>query len=108
MAMTKHSYVVKVPRPDPGSYNPDRQLTGLVQNQIFHFRLAERQLPEEHRSGIDLYSIDTEAKAAEYIGRLTAKLHLAGRRKASVTEKSGSADEEPKKENVKPRKKALA
>lgn len=89
--MAKHSYVVKVPRLDQGTYNPDRQLTGLVQNQLFHFRLAERQLPEEHRSGIDLYSIDTEAKAAEYIGHLTAKLHLAGGKKASGTEKFENA-----------------
>jgi hypothetical protein len=79
--MTKRAYVVKVPKPEQGAYNPDRRVTGLVQNQIFHFRLAERQLPEEHRSGVDHYSIDTEAKAAEYIGHLTKKLHLAGRKK---------------------------
>lgn len=86
--MTKHSYVVKVPKPDPESYNPGRKMTGLVQNQIFHFRLAERQLPEEHRSGKDLYSIDTEAKAAEYIGHLTEKLHLARVRKPDAAQKS--------------------
>lgn len=85
--MTKHSYVVKVPKPDPGSYNPERRMTGLVQNQIFHFRLAERQLPEEHRSGVDHYSIDTEAKAAEYIRHLTGKLHLAGGKKPDAAKK---------------------
>ena len=82
--MRKRSYVVNVPKPEAGSYNPDRRMTGLVQNQIFHFRLAERQLPEEHRSGVDHYSIDTEAKAAEYIGRVTEKLHLAGKKKSGA------------------------
>ncbi|HET7106841.1 MAG TPA: hypothetical protein VFI38_08525 [Candidatus Acidoferrum sp.] len=86
--MKKRAYVVKVPRPDPGSYNPDRRMTGLVQNQIFHFKLAERELPEEHRSGVDHYSIDTEAKAAEYIGHLTRKLHLAGASKQAGGKKS--------------------
>lgn len=88
--MTKRAYVVKVPKPDLGSYNPERRMTGLVQNQIFHFRLAERELPEEHRTGVDHYSIDTEAKAAEYIGHVTEKLHLAGAKKAVDGSKQNS------------------
>jgi hypothetical protein len=89
--MAEHNYVVKVPKPDPRSYNPDRPINSLVQNQLFHLSVAEKHLAEEHRSGIDVYSIDTEAKAAKYIGHLTGKLHGGSEKRASGTEKSEAA-----------------
>lgn len=90
--MAKHAYIVKVPKPDPKSYNPDRPITSLVQNQLFHLRVTELSLPEHHRSGMDLYSITTEAKAAKYIAHLTGKLHLAGGKQQRAKEESKSTE----------------
>jgi hypothetical protein len=86
--MAKHNYVVKVPAPNPKSYNPERPITALVQNQLFHLSVAERHLGPRHQSGIDVYSIKTEGKAAEYIQHVTKKLHLAGKNRSGATTKS--------------------
>ena len=78
MGEQKYKYVVKVPQPALGSYNPDRPITSLVRNQILHLSLAERHLPKTERSGIDIYSLKTEGQASEYIHHLTRKLHPQG------------------------------
>jgi len=80
--MGEHKYVVKVSKPAPGSYNPERPITSLVRNQILHLSLAERHLPKTERSGIDIYSIKTEGQAGEYIDHLTRKLHPQGSKPA--------------------------
>ena len=80
--MGERNYVVKVPKPAPGSYNPDRPVTSLVRNQILHLSLAERHLPKTERSGIDIYSIKSEGQASEYIHHLTWKLHPPGSKPA--------------------------
>jgi len=80
--MSKRAYVVRVPRPHPKAYNPDRPITDLVRNQILHLSLAERHLDEPHRSGLDVYSIKTDRQASEYIRHVTSKLHPAGAKKA--------------------------
>ena len=85
--MAVHSYVVKVPKPDPKSYDPNRPMTSLVRNQVFHLSLAERHLPKKHRTGTDAYSIKTEAEAGKYIERLTSRLHPLGRRKPKSSNK---------------------
>jgi hypothetical protein len=104
--MAKHTYVVKVPRPDPKSYNPDRPITGLVQNQLLHLSVAERHLPEHHRSGIDPYSVNTEAKAAKYVAHLTAKLHAVGKKKSRSKKQSAKVHQggEVKRKNPTQRK----
>jgi len=73
--MKKHTYVVKVPKPHPKAYDPDRTMTDLVRNQILHLSVAERHLEERHQTGTDVHSIRTEREASEYIGHLTRKLH---------------------------------
>jgi hypothetical protein len=76
--MKKHKYVVPVPKPHPKAYNPDRPITDLVRNQILHLSLAERHLDKRHRTGVDVYSIQTERQASEYIHHLTKRLHPEG------------------------------
>jgi hypothetical protein len=86
--MAKHEYVVKVQKTHPRAYNPNRPITALVQNQLFHLSVAERHLEKRHRSGIDVYSIDTEGKAAEYIQHVTKKLHLGSKSRSGAAIKS--------------------
>lgn len=86
--MKKHKYVVPVSKPHPRAYNPDRPITDLVRNQILHLSLAERHLDKRHHSGIDVYSIQTERQASEYIHHLTKKLHPEGAKPPSKGKKS--------------------
>lgn len=92
--MGKHKYTVKVSVPPPHAYNPDRPITDLVRNQIMHLSLAERHLEKRHRSGIDVYSIQSERQASEYIHHLTKKLHPEGAKKAKKARSHGTT---PKK-----------
>ena len=54
---------------------PLAEVAGLLQSQVKHFHEMEKQLPAEHQTGMPLASIKTEAHAADYIRRMTAKLH---------------------------------
>ena len=74
----KHLYVVSVPRPYSKPYNPDREITDLVQNQVRHLSLAERHFPKHGQTNVDVHSIKTDLEASDYIRRVTALLHPAG------------------------------
>jgi hypothetical protein len=87
--MKQHKYVVQVQKPHPKAYNPDRPITDLVRNQILHLSLAERHLDKRHQTGIDVYSIQTERQASEYIHHLTRKLHPEGEKPPHKGKKSG-------------------
>jgi hypothetical protein len=69
--------VIHVPKPAPSSYQPQRPLSknSLLQNHVKHFRELEKDLPPEQQTGIPIDSITTEGQAAEYIRRMTVKLH---------------------------------
>ncbi len=69
--------VIRVPKPARSSYQPHRLLSKntLLQNQVKHFKELEKDFPPEHRTGISHESIQTEGQAAEYIRRMTGKLH---------------------------------
>lgn len=86
--MSKHAYVVKVLRPHPRVYNPDRPISDLVKNQLLHLSLVERHLPKRHRTGRDVYSIQTEREASEYIRHITSKLHPEGAKKQKAGRKT--------------------
>jgi hypothetical protein len=66
---------IKVPRPAPGSFHKHRPLSDLLRRQVEHFREAERQLPLDRQTGIQIGSIRLEHEAAAYIGKVTAALH---------------------------------
>jgi len=69
--------VVKIPRPKPSSYNPNRPLVKntLLLHQVKHFLEAEKKLPPEQRTGAKLEDVRTEADAAEYVRKVTAIFH---------------------------------
>ena len=69
--------VIRVPKPARSSYQPHRLLgkNTLLKNQVKHFHELEKRLPPEQQTGIALESIQTEGHAAEYIRRMTEKLH---------------------------------
>jgi hypothetical protein len=69
--------VIRVPKPARSSYQPHRELKGnaLLHHQVLHFVDVEKSLPAEHQTGIPFESIQTEGQAAEYIRRVTEKLH---------------------------------
>ena len=69
--------LIRVPKPARSSYQPHRPLAnnGLLQNQLKHFRVLEEELPPELRTGIHHDSIQTEGELAEYIRRMTERLH---------------------------------
>jgi len=69
--------VIRVPKPARSSYQPNRPLSknSLLQNHVKHFRELEKDLPPDQQTGIPIDSITTEGQAAEYIRRMTMKLH---------------------------------
>jgi hypothetical protein len=75
--MAKDSQVIRVPKPARSSYQPHRPLARnlLLQNHVKQFHEMERQLPPEQQTGIAVHAIETEGQAAEYIRRMTEKLH---------------------------------
>ena len=84
--MAKHSYVVKVPRPHPKRFEPDRPITDLVRNQLLHLSLAQRHLDKKHHHPADVYAIKTDAEAAEFIRHVTSKLHSLKGKAAKPTQ----------------------
>lgn len=58
--------LIHVPRPPKSAFYKDRPVSSLLKNQIRHLQEAEFNL------------IKTEGQAAEYIRRITAKLHPEG------------------------------
>jgi hypothetical protein len=84
------SGTVKVPRPAPGSFHKHRPVSDLLKRQIEHFREAERQLPAEQQTGVDIKSIRLEHEAAAYIGKVTAALQGQSTAKAAKS-KDGNA-----------------
>ena len=81
--MAKPTNVIRVPKPAASSFNMHRPLSKntLLLNQVKHFLELERRLSVEDRTGMDFDAIQTEAHAAEYIRRMTAKLHRPSDRK---------------------------
>ena len=75
--MATPSNVVKVPKPNPKSFDKHRLLekNTLIKNQVLHFREIEKTLPPEQQSGMKFEDIKTEGQAAEYIAKLTTFLH---------------------------------
>ena len=75
--MSDRPHVIRVPKPARSSFQPHRPLAknSLLQNHVKHFREVEKQLPPEDQTGIPMESIETEGQAADYIRRMTEKMH---------------------------------
>jgi hypothetical protein len=83
-AVLRKVKVVEVPRPAEGSLNKHRPMPRLLSTQLLQFRELEMSLPEHRRTGIEVESLETEGQAAEYIRKMTARLHTqkaTGKRK---------------------------
>ncbi len=78
--MAGPSNVVRVPKPGRGAYNPNRSLDKnlLIKNQVEHFYEADKNLPLEFQTGIDIATIRTEGQASAYVRRVTEALHESG------------------------------
>ena len=87
----KYARVVPVPKPPKRAYDPDRPISGLIENQIRHLQAAEWKLRPEHRSRIAAQTITTERQASAYIQHVTSMLHPAGAPVAPAKKKKKTA-----------------
>jgi hypothetical protein len=93
--------MIDVPAVEKEAYNPDRPISGLIQMQLIHLSTAEQMLPPNiRRTGINIATLHTEGQAAEYIQKVTALLHRAGKAKKTRTTKKSSS--KPRKTAKKP------
>lgn len=78
--MATPANIIPVPKPSRNAYNPNRLLRGnaLVLAQVRHFEEAEKNLPPELQTGIDIGSITTEGQAGAYIRKVTEAIHKIG------------------------------
>jgi hypothetical protein len=75
---------IRVPIPQPSSFNRDRPISDLIKAQLLHIAHAESaRLPREQRDGRKPEDIRTEAEAASYIAAVTRVLHPQGQKKPS-------------------------
>ena len=83
--------MIDVPAVEKEAYNPDRPISGLIQMQLIHLSTAEQLLPANvRRTGINIATLHTEGQAAEYIKKVTALLHRAGKSKKKKTTKKSA------------------
>lgn len=75
--MAAPSTAITVPKPEPGSYNPNRPAGLLLRAQTLHIREALLKHLEELAAvlAIDPKSLKTEADVSAYVHRATAILH---------------------------------
>ena len=71
------SNIVRVPKPNQNSYNPNRPLAKntLLLNQVKHLLKLEKTLPPAERTGTKLKDLKTEAQASDYAAKVTAIFH---------------------------------
>jgi hypothetical protein len=79
--------IIDVPEVEKAAYNPDRPISGLIQMQLIHLSTAEQTLLPGQRTGINISTLHSEGQAAEYIQKVTAMLHKAGKAKKKATKK---------------------
>jgi hypothetical protein len=70
---------IHVPRPAPGSFNKNRKASDLLMAQVKHLQEAENRLPHHLHTSTKGEGITTEGEASDYVGKVTAKLHVRGK-----------------------------
>jgi len=92
------SVIVQVPKP-AGRAKKDRQINTLLQYQVQRFREIEQQHIPAHQTGLAVDpSKMTEGEAAEYIKRMTAKLHELGPKPKRTRKRKPKAQTSPESE----------
>lgn len=78
--------IIHVPKPSRDAYKPHRPLSrnALVQAQVKHFEEADKHLPPELQTGVDIASVTTEGEASAYIRKVTEAIHKSGGRAGKV------------------------
>jgi len=81
------SNIIRVPKPSPASFNPERPLheNSLLASQVRHCREIEAKLRPQKQAAKKYQSIETEGQAAAYIRQVTLRLH-----KRKVRKQKGS------------------
>ena len=82
--------MIDVPAVEKEAYNPDRPISGLIQMQLVHLHTAEQALPPRQRTGVNIAMLHSEGQAAEYMQRVTALLHRAGKAKKKAAKKTAA------------------
>ena len=82
--MATPSKIIDVPKPEAGSYNPNRPAGLLLRSQALHIREALLKHLEELAAivAIDPKSLKTEGDVSAYVDRATAVLHRHAARPA--------------------------
>jgi len=83
--------VIKVPRPPKSAFNKNRPLSTLLGWQIYHAQEAELALPVQHSTDVYVNAIKTEGEAADYIRKITEKVHELHDAAAQKTAKTKAA-----------------
>lgn len=73
MSVAERSNVIRVPKPEPGSFNKHRAVSKLLRAQMDHLLEALKK-----KLDAELRSIKTEGEASAYIKKITAILHPQG------------------------------
>lgn len=83
--MATPSKIIDVPKPEPGSYNPNRPAGLLLRSQALHIREALLKHLEELAAivAVDPKSLKTEGDVSAYVHRATAVLHRHAARPAN-------------------------
>lgn len=67
--------IINVPKPPKNAFNKNRKLSTLLAWQLEHVQEAEFRLPVGHTTDVYVNAIQTEGEAADYIRRVTEKVH---------------------------------
>ena len=83
--MAAPSKIINVPKPEVGSYNPNRPAGLLLRSQALHIREALLKHLEELAAvvAIDPKSLKTEGDVSAYVHRATSILHRRAAKPAS-------------------------
>lgn len=74
--MAKQAKVISIPEPPKTAFNKHRPVSELLWSQVEHLAaVVKKDIDDQRRA------INTEAQAADFIGRMTAVLHPEGARK---------------------------
>lgn len=69
--------IIKVPRPPATAFDKARSVSSLLRSHLQHMQKAEFQLPANMQTNVYINAIKTEGEAANYIRKVTERLHAA-------------------------------
>jgi len=67
--------IIKIKKPPDSAIDKARPISSLLRTQVEHMQEAEFRLPADKQTNIYINAIKTEAEAADYIRKVTERLH---------------------------------